>query len=51
MTAIGRSLTTFLEMPALWQVSTTEVTSLYASGASSMTSLGEATRMEMPLSS
>lgn len=39
-TPMGRSLTHFLEMPASWQVSTTSVTSLYDSGASSITSLG-----------
>ena len=48
MTAIGLNLITLFDMPASWQVSTTCVTSLYDSGASSMTSLGEATRMEIP---
>jgi hypothetical protein len=38
-------------MPAAWQVSTTSVTFLYDSGASSMTSLGEAIRIEIPCSS
>lgn len=47
-TAIGRSLIAFLEMPAMWHVSTTAVTSLYDSGASSITSLGLATRMAIP---
>lgn len=42
-TPMGRSLTHFLEMPASWQVSTTSVTSLYDSGASSITSFGLAT--------
>ena len=40
---MGRSLMHFLEMPAWWQVSTTSVTSLYDSGASSITSFGLAT--------
>merc|ERR1740117_2081483 len=47
-TAIGRSFTAFFEIPAAWHVLTTSVTSLYDSGASSMTSLGDATRMEIP---
>lgn len=51
MTAIGLSLIHFLLIPAAWQVSTTSVTFLYDSGASSMTNLGEATRMEIPISS
>jgi hypothetical protein len=48
ITATGLSLTHFAEIPAWWHVSTTSVTSLYDSGASSMTSLGEATRIEIP---
>lgn len=48
ITAIGLSFTVFFEIPAAWHVSTTCVTSLYDSGASSMTSLGLATRIEMP---
>lgn len=48
MTAIGRSLMAFLLMPAAWHVSTTSVTFLYDSGASSMTSFGDATRIDMP---
>jgi hypothetical protein len=40
----------FLLIPAAWQVSTTSVTFLYDSGASSMTNLGEATRIEIPIS-
>lgn len=51
MTAIGLSLIHFLLIPAAWQVSTTSVTFLYDSGASSMTNLGDATRMEIPISS
>ncbi len=38
-----------MEIPASWHVFTTSVTSLYDSGASSITSFGEATRMEIPL--
>lgn len=34
-------------MPARWHESTTCVTSLYDSGASSMTSFGDATRIEI----
>ena len=51
MTATGLSLIHFLLIPAAWQVSTTSVTFLYDSGASSMTNLGEATRIEIPISS
>ena len=48
MTAIGLNLMALLEIPAAWHVSTTAHTSLYDSGASSMTSFGLATRMAMP---
>ena len=49
MTPMGLSLIHFLLMPAAWHVFTTSVTSLYDSGASSITNLGEATLMAMPL--
>lgn len=48
-TQIGRSRTALREIPASWHVSTTAVTSLYDSGASSITNLGEATRIAIPL--
>ncbi len=46
--SIYLSFIVFLLMPAAWQVSTTSVTFLYDSGASSITSFGEATRTEIP---
>ena len=49
-TAIGRSLTAVFEIPASAHVRTTSLTSLYDSGASSITSFGDATRMLMPRS-
>ena len=45
---LGVSRTALREIPASWHVSTTAVTSLYDSGASSITSFGDATRMAMP---
>lgn len=47
MTAIGLSLTAFLLMPAASHVSTTSVTFLYDSGASSIINLGDAMRIEI----
>ena len=47
-TAIGLNFTALLLIPASWHVFTTSVTSLYDSGASSITSFGLATRMQMP---
>ncbi len=49
ITPIGLSLMHFLLIPAAWQVLTTSVTSLYDSGASSITNFGDATRIEIPL--
>ncbi len=48
MTPIGRSFMHFLLNPAAAHVSTTSVTFLYDSGASSITSFGDATRIAMP---
>ncbi len=45
---MGRNLMHLLDIPALWHVSTTCVTSLYDSGASSITNFGDATRIEIP---
>lgn len=50
MTAIGRSFTAFLLIPASSHVLTTSVTFLYDSGASSIISFGLAIRMDIPLS-
>lgn len=47
---MGRNLIAFLLMPAAWHVSTTSVTFLYDSGASSMTNFGDATRIAIPMS-
>lgn len=48
ITPIGRNFIHFLLNPAASHVSTTSVTFLYDSGASSITNFGEATRMAMP---
>lgn len=50
ITAIGLNLMHFLLIPAAWHVSTTSVTFLYDSGASSITNFGDATRMAIPKS-
>lgn len=48
ITPIGLNFMHFLLRPAASHVLTTSVTFLYDSGASSITSFGEATRMAMP---